>query len=138
MKCFKLLAFFFIFLGVVLFYSCGEDACERVTCLNNGICVDGICNCNIVGTWNVTNIQPSNCTVLTYQFGTGMSSSIFSVTIDDGSRIFTGSGLLDTNCEGMTYSAQAGSTIVSGAIRFDGSTFADQSGFGCLISAAKK
>lgn len=130
-----------------------DGACKDLTCLNNGVCVEGICDCPegfagsdcgtncgdmIFGVWTVTDILPVGCTVLTYEFGTGTSASILSVILDDGTKKFTGNGLLDPDCEEMTYTVSGGGVIVSGAITFDGAELIDKSDFGCLIYADKQ
>lgn len=153
MKSFKLFFVLASFVSVVLFNSCGDDACKDVTCLNGGDCIEGICDCPegfvgsdcgtscgdvIFGTWNVTDIRPIGCTLLTYEFGTGISSNIISVTLDDGTRVLDGEGLLDADCTALTYTVSGNGDIVSGSITFNGSTLIDMSGLGCLITAVKQ
>jgi hypothetical protein len=127
MKCIKLLSLFALYMGVILFQSCGDDAEKDVSC-----------NDDILSVWTVTNIQPSFCTLLSYEISTGSSNNILSITLDDGTRKLTGSGLLGADCAEMTYTVSAGSTIESGSITFDGNTLVDMSTLGCLFSATKQ
>ncbi|MFT4537214.1 MAG: hypothetical protein ACI9P5_004595 [Saprospiraceae bacterium] len=54
---------------------------------------------DIMTFWSGLNFVPStsNCTLTTYEFGIGTDSNILLITIDDGTRKFTGSGLLDAD-----------------------------------------
>jgi hypothetical protein len=155
MKYTKLLPLLALLICVIIFQSCGgDDPCENVTCLNDGVCIDGNCDClegfigsdcgtpcreAIFGNWNVTNLQPVGCsqTLITYVFGTGISNSIISVTLNDETNTWTGEGLLDSDCGEMTYTVSGNGDIISGAITFDGSILVDMTSLGCLITAAK-
>lgn len=145
---FSLLAFTF------LIYSCGsDDACDGIECLNNGVCLDGTCDCpvgftgddcgvvckdNILGTWAVTNIAPAFCDLLSYEFGTSTAHEFITIAMDDGTTIYTGQGLLEDDCSEMTYTVSGSGNIYSGSIRFNGDTFEDASDLGCLFTAEKQ
>jgi hypothetical protein len=30
---------------LIIFISCEENPCEEITCINNGVCIDGVCDC---------------------------------------------------------------------------------------------
>ncbi len=120
---------------IILLLSCGDEECLDGF---SGSDCETFCSADIFGTWNVTDIQPAFCTLSNYEFGSGISNTIISVSLDDGTRTLTGEGLLDSDCSSMTYTVSAGGTIVSGSITFNGSSMEDRSDLGCLISAAKQ
>lgn len=136
MKYIHLLSGLTLLIFIALLQSCGGDE----------VCPDGFsgsdcethCSEDIFGTWNVTNIQPAFCDLLSYEIGVGSSTSILSISLDDGTRTLTGNGLLDADCSEMTYTVSSGSTILSGAIQFTGNTMEDRSDLGCLITAEKQ
>jgi hypothetical protein len=127
MKGIKLLSVYALCMCIMLFQSCEDDAEKDISC-----------NDDILGMWNVTNIQPSFCTLLSYEINTGSSNSILSIVLDDGTRKLSGNGLLDEDCSAMTYTVSEGSTIESGSITFDGNTLVDMSTIGCLFTATKQ
>ena len=150
----KLIPFLGFILCLCIFQSCGDNACDNVSCLNDGVCVEGTCDCpdgytgsdcgthcseNIFGIWSVTKLQPVGCsqTLVSYEFATGISQSIISVTIRDETDTWTGEGLLDSDCESMTYTVSGNGDVINGSIDFDGSTLVDMTSLGCLITATK-
>lgn len=117
--------------SLALFQSCSDDG---ITQGDN--CVD-----NIYGDWEVDSFTPSsaNCSELTtYRVSTGRSKNILSLSIVNGSRTFSGSGFIDDNCSEMSYTVSQDQTIISGDIRFNGSSLEDRSGLGCLVKATKQ
>ena len=134
MKGFKPLCLVTLFFTLAFSYSCGEDDCPDGS---SGVNCESDCREDIFGIWNVTNIQPMFCELMTYEFRTRTTDSFIAITLDDGSRAFTGEGLLDSDCLSMSYTVSEGGTIISGTISFDGNTLTDMSDLGCLITASK-
>ena len=122
-------------ISIFLLQSCGEEDCTEG---KSGPNCDEDCIETIIGTWNVTNIQPAFCTLSTYNFETRPSDSFISVSLDDGTRKLSGEGLLDADCSSMTYTVSEGSDIVNGSITFDGNMLTDMSDLGCLFTAIKQ
>ena len=114
--------------------SCGDDCPDGTS----GADCEPDCREGILGMWNVTDIQPAFCTLLSYEFGTRTTDSFIAISIDDGSRVLTGEGLLDSDCSEMTYTVSQGGTIVSGSITFDGNILTDRSDLGCLFTASRQ
>lgn len=156
MKSIKLLSVLVLFFTVVLFQSCENDPCEDVTCLNDGICLDGTCDCttgysgancgthcsaDIVGTWDVTNGQTTFCDFGKYEFTKGSTDTeiLVSLTSADGFIVITGTGTLSLDCSSMTYTVIINSTsTISGTLSFDGTTFIDVTDVGCTLEATKQ
>ena len=153
MKSIKLLSVLALFLTVALFQSCEDDPCEGVTCLNDGICLDGTCDCStgysgadcgthcseaLIGTWEVTSGQTGFCDFATYQFAKGSTDTeiVVSITATDGTTVVTGTGTLAFDCTTMNYSLPSIST--TGAITFNGTTLTDVVDAGCTFGASKQ
>ena len=143
---------FSILICIILFQSCGDGSCGDLKCLNGGECVEGLCYCpdgyvgedcgifcfdEIKGTWNVTD-QSTHCDYVSYTFGVGTSERIFSLDLNDGTRVLSGHGLMDDECKTMTYSVSTSGIIISGAITFNGSTLEDRLDGGCFVSASRQ
>lgn len=65
----------------LLLTSCSSDVCEKISCKNNGVCVDGICACpygyegefcenawhdKFTGSWAVSETNNSDTTIAKY------------------------------------------------------------------------
>jgi hypothetical protein len=126
------------FICLLFIFSCSSDDAEECAVGFSGANCEVYCNQGIPGTWNVTDIRPIGCTLLSYQFELGSGDNIISMTLDEGDRLLTGNGLLQDDCSEMTYTVSNGATIVSGTIVFTDNTLEDRSGLGCLIYATKQ
>ncbi len=154
MKSIKFLTVLALFLTVALFQSCEDDPCEGVTCLNDGICLDGTCDCStgysgadcgthcsedILGIWTVTSGQSANCDFGLYEFSKGSTDTeiLISFTSTSGD-VVPGTGTLSFDCSSMTYTATVPVGEVTGSIIFNGTTFVDDVLDGtCTIEATK-
>lgn len=152
MKFIKLLSVLALFFTVVLFQSCETDPCENVTCLNDGICLDGTCDCptgysgadcgthcsaDIIGTWTVTNVD-GICDYASYIFTSGATDSDINITAvaTDGTEV-PGTGTLSFDCTSMIYDLP--SLSFGGSITFNGNMLTDDVASGtCTISATKQ
>ncbi len=152
MKSIKFLSVLALIFTMALFQSCEDDPCEGVTCLNDGICLDGTCDCStgysgvdcgthcsedIIGTWNVTNVT-GICDYTSYVFSKGSTDTaidVIAVAID-GTNV-PGTGTLSFDCATMTYSLP--SVSITGSIIFNGNMLTDDVLNGtCTIEATKQ
>ncbi len=151
MKSIKFLSVLALFFTMALFQSCEDDPCEGVTCLNDGICLDGTCDCStgysgadcgthcseaLIGTWEVTGGQTVGCDLETYTFAEGSTNTeiLITVTVTDGTTANT-TGTLSFDCSTMTYEVPG---FFSGTITFNGTTFTDVVDAGCTFTASKQ
>jgi len=152
MKYIKLLSVLALFFTVVLFQSCEDDACEGVTCLNDGICLDGTCDCStgysgadcgthcsedIIGTWDITSGMSANCNLVSYTLAAGATDRKILITItDDGGIMASGTGTLSFDCSTMTYELP---NLFTGNMTFTGNTLTDVISIGgCEFGATKQ
>ncbi len=154
MKSIKLLSVLALFLTVALFQSCEDDPCEDVTCLNDGICLDGTCDCStgysgadcgthcseeLLGTWNVTSGNTPLCDFATYVFSKGTTDTeiLVSISSTDGVTTVSGSGTLSFDCSTLTYSVDVFGNPLPGSITFNGTTLTDVVS-SCTFEASKQ
>jgi hypothetical protein len=155
MKSIKLLSVVVLFFTVALFQSCEDDPCEGVTCLNDGICLDGTCDCStgysgadcgthcssdIVGTWDITSGNGGFCDIEFYEFAKGSTDLeiLVTMTATGGTTTLSGTGTLSFDCTSMTYSVSNSGTSFSGAITFNGTMLTDVVDAGCTFEATKQ
>ena len=138
---------------LTIFISCVDQNEECITtCFNNGVCIDGNCECpdgfettdcsspcklRIFGTWEVIETKPEKCTVLYYIFSENSGNNL-TVSIDDGVGILRGLGRLSADCSELTYAVARGGRKKSGEIIYNGNILSDRSEEGCVITARKK
>ncbi|MFK8004968.1 MAG: hypothetical protein AB8H03_01295 [Saprospiraceae bacterium] len=153
MKLIKFLSVLALFLTVSLFQSCESDPCEDVTCLNDGICLDGTCDCStgysgadcgthcsadVVGTWNITSGNVGLCDFATYDFAKGSTDTEILVTVTaTGGTVITGTGTLSFDCSSMTYTVSTAGGDISGSITFNGNMLTDVIS-SCTFEATKQ
>ena len=86
----------FLIIALIFLQACGnEDGADENSCIDD-----------ISGAWDVTSFIPSsaNCFELTtYQIGPGPYDNILSITMANGTRTLTGTGLINARCSEMTY-----------------------------------
>ena len=154
MKSIKFLSVLALFLTVALFQSCEDDPCEGVTCLNDGICLDGTCDCStgysgadcgthcsedIIGTWDVIT-QTSPCTFTSYEFTKGSTDTEIIVSITAANNnVSSGTGTLSFDCSTLPYTVMGGGSSASGIIIFNGNMLTDDVESGtCTVEATKQ
>lgn len=71
----------YCFLMSLTIASCSSDVCEKISCSNNGVCVDGVCACpygfegefceetwynKFTGGWSVTETRNTDTAIIVY------------------------------------------------------------------------
>ena len=155
MKFINVLSVLALFFSVALFQSCDlVDPCSDVTCLNDGICLDGTCDCTtgfsgtdcsthcseqILGTWKITN-GTIFCDFLEYQFTRGSGNSGLNIVMVGVDGTWSGSGTLSADCKTMSYNATLNGASLSrdGNFTFNGNNLTENHGTSCTYEATKQ
>lgn len=152
MKFINVLSVLVLFFSVALFQSCELDPCKDVTCLNDGVCLDGTCDCttgysgtdcsthcsdNIIGTWKITN-GTAFCDFSEYQFTRGSGTSGINIVLVSPIANWSGSGTLSADCKTMSYTATSSGQSRNGNFTFNGDNLTENHGTSCTYEATKQ